>query len=91
MRSVEVEIRNSSGLHARPAAVFVRAASHYKAAVTLQNVDAGRPAANAKSLIAVLGCGVERGHRIRIDVDGPDEDEAVRQLSELVVGGLGEA
>jgi phosphotransferase system HPr (HPr) family protein len=87
----EVEVRNPSGLHARPAATFVRAAAGFGADVKITNVsrDATR-SANAKSILGVMGLGVSRGHRIRIVADGADADAAVSGLVELVEGGLGE-
>jgi len=87
-----VEVRNPSGLHARPAATFVRAAGGFGAEITLTNLtrDAER-SASAKSVLGVMGLGVATGHRIRISAVGDDADEAVGRLIELVASGLGEA
>lgn len=92
MVDVEVEVRNASGLHARPAATFVRAAGGFTADVTVTNVtrDAAR-SASAKSVLGVMGLAVACGHRIRIAAEGSDAGEAVARLSELVASGLGEA
>ena len=90
MRADEVEVRNPSGLHARPAALFVKSAARFVSAVTVQNVTTGAAAANAKSIIAVMGSGAARGHTVRITADGPDEEQAVAFLHELVASGLGE-
>ncbi len=92
MAEVEVEVRNPSGLHARPAATFVRASSAFAADVMVTNLTRdGARAASAKSVLGVMGLAVARGHRIRIVADGADADEAVARLSELVAFGLGEA
>jgi phosphotransferase system HPr (HPr) family protein len=91
MRSVDIEIRNPSGLHARPAAVFVKAAAGYRSTVTVENLDRGTPPVNAKSIISFLGGGIAKGHTVRIAADGEDEEAAVAALQELVAGGLGEA
>ncbi len=90
MPSVEVEVHNPSGLHARPAAMFVTAASAFRSSIRLENVTSGRSPGDAKSLLAVLACGVARGHRVRISAEGADADEAISALRELVEGGLGE-
>ena len=92
MAEGEIEVRNPSGLHARPAATFVRAAGGFGAEVTVTNLtrDAER-SASAKSVLGVMGLGVASGHRIRISAAGDDADEAVAQLIELVASGLGEA
>jgi phosphotransferase system HPr (HPr) family protein len=92
MAEVTVEIRNPSGLHARPAATFVKAAAGFKSDIRVVNLtrDSARAAA-AKSVLGVLGLGVAKGHSIRITAEGPDADEAVRALEALVEAGIGEA
>ncbi len=87
----EVEVRNPSGLHARPAASFVKAAGGFASDVQVANLsrDPAR-SASAKSVLGVMGLGVSRGHRIRIRAEGADADEAVRSLVGLVESGLGE-
>lgn len=90
MRSDEIEILNPSGLHARPAAVFVRAAAGFASAITVENVTTGAPAVDAKSILAVMGSGAARGHVVRLTAEGPDEDEALVSLRDLFASGLGE-
>lgn len=92
MAEAEVEVRNPSGLHARPAATFVRASARFAAEVLVANLtrDASRTA-SAKSVLGVMGLAVARGDRIRIAAEGTDADEAVERLAELVRSGLGEA
>ena len=88
--SLELNVRNPSGLHARPAAVFVRAASGFRSEIRVENLTTGRPPVTAKSIIGVLGLGVSCGHRIRLVVDGEDESRAAETLRELVEAGLEE-
>ena len=90
MRADEVEVRNPSGLHARPAALFVKTAARFASIVTVQNVTTGAAPADAKSILAVLGSGAARGHMVRLTADGPDEDEAITVLHDLFASGLGE-
>jgi len=80
-------IKNKVGLHARPAAVFVQAASKYKAKITLES--SGKKA-DAKSILQVLALGVKCGHELTIRAEGPDEKEALESLAALVDSGLGE-
>lgn len=91
MSDVTLEVRNPSGLHARPAALFVKAATAFRAEVRLTNLsrDAGR-SASAKSLLGVLGLGVSCGHRLRIEAKGADADAALASLARLVTEGLSE-
>jgi len=60
MQAAELEVHNKSGLHARPAATFVKTVAGFHSKVSVQNVTRGAAAVNAKSLLAVLGCGVEQ-------------------------------
>ena len=91
MAESEVEVRNPSGLHARPAATFVRAAAALAVDVRVTNLSRD-PAktVSAKSVLGVMGLGVARGHRIRLSAEGPDAETAVGSLVELVASGLGE-
>jgi phosphoenolpyruvate-protein phosphotransferase/dihydroxyacetone kinase phosphotransfer subunit len=89
-RQAEVVVRNLHGLHARPAARFVQAASVYRSAIWLENLATGSAPADAKSINGVMLSGVDAGHRIRIFARGDDQDEAVAALSALVEGGFGE-
>jgi phosphotransferase system HPr (HPr) family protein len=91
MARAEVEVRNPSGLHARPAAAFVRAAGGLGVEVRVTNLtrDPAR-SASAKSVLGVMGLAVAKGHRIALEADGAEADAAVRALVELVEAGLGE-
>ncbi len=90
MRSVELVVRNPSGLHARPAALFTKTAGGFASKVTVENLDRGKGPADAKSMLMLLTVGVSRDQRIRLTAEGPDEDAAIDALTELIEGGLGE-
>jgi len=84
-------VPNPTGLHARPAARFVRTAMHFEAEITVENVTQGRPRANAKSMMEVANTGTARqGERIRVTAWGEDAEEAVEALKALVESGFGE-
>jgi phosphotransferase system HPr (HPr) family protein len=91
MAEVTLQVRNQSGLHARPAALFVKTAGGFSSNVQVTNLtrDPEKSAA-ARSLLGVMGLGVSSGHEIRITADGPDADEAIATLRKLVESGLGE-
>jgi phosphotransferase system HPr (HPr) family protein len=86
----ELDVRNPSGLHARPAAVFVKAAAGFGSEIRVANLTTESAEVTAKSIIAVLGLGVQRGHRIRLRCEGADEREAMVALKGLVEAGLEE-
>jgi dihydroxyacetone kinase phosphotransfer subunit len=87
---VEVELRNPHGLHARPAATFVKAASGFDAQVQVTNQSNGRGPADAGSLIAVIAMGADQGHRLRLEATGPQARDAVDRLAAMVKDGFGE-
>jgi phosphocarrier protein HPr len=90
MKSVEVVVRNPSGLHARPATLFTQAAAGFKSRITVENLDRGKGPVDAKSLLLLLTTGVSRDHRVRLTADGPDEEAAIETLVDLIDSGLGE-
>lgn len=90
MRTAETVVRNPSGIHARPAAMFVRTAAGFKSSVTLENLDNPGLSGNAKSMIELMKVKAARDSRIRISAEGIDEDAAVEALVAFVDGGCGE-
>jgi len=87
---VTLEIRNPSGLHARPAATFVRAASAFASEIVVTNHDRDDRAASAKSILGVMGLGVSRGHRITLRATGDDAEAAISALTTLIEEAIGE-
>ena len=87
MKQVDLVLRNPTGLHARPAKVFVTTAKQFESDIRVQH---GEKEVNAKSAISILTLGVECGGEIRISVEGPDEDAALEALRSGVEAGLGE-
>lgn len=88
--SFEAVVRNPSGLHARPAALFVRAASRHDAEVDIADAESGTPAVSGRSLIALMALGVRPGTRIRVTARGREAEAAIAELRALVEDGFGE-
>ena len=74
---------NASGLHARPAAEFVRLASTFDARITINDVD-------AKSLLRIMSLGLGRGKTVALTASGPDARPALDALVALIDSGFGE-
>ena len=87
MPSQTVTLDNETGLHARPARVFAKAASEHDGAVTV--AKDGEPV-NAKSTLSVLTLDCHQGDQVTIHVEGEGADEALARLVALVEQGLGE-
>lgn len=77
----DVVIKNNVGLHARPATFFIQKANSFKASIWVEKDDRR---VNAKSLLGVLSLGVVKDMSVTLIADGPDEEEALEGLSELI-------
>lgn len=80
---------NASGIHARPATVFVSAAKKFQSRITLTNLANGREG-DAKSILKVLSLGMVKGTQIKLTAEGADEEAAIESLCALIDSGLGE-
>ena len=88
MKSRDVVITNTSGLHARPATFFIQKANTYKSSVWVEKDDRK---VNAKSLLGVLSLGIAKGMTITLIADGQDEENALAGLAALIDSGFAEA
>ena len=88
MVSRSTKIINRTGLHARPASMFVVEAKKFKSSVKIAHVN-GREA-NAKSIMMVLAGGFNAGDSVVITCDGPDENEALESMIKLLDSGCGD-
>jgi phosphocarrier protein HPr len=82
-----VMVRNQPGIHARPAALFVKKAAQYRSEVFVSHGDL---TVNGKSIMGVMMLAAEEGAEIRISATGPDEEAAVEALVTLVDSKFGE-
>ncbi|MFP4369596.1 MAG: HPr family phosphocarrier protein [Bacteroidota bacterium] len=83
----EITVINRSGLHTRPAATVVKLASKFKSDVFL---DRDGFSINAKSIIGVMTLAAEKGSKLILRTDGPDEQEAADSIEKLFTDGFGE-
>lgn len=81
MKELEITVTNETGLHSRPADVFVRTAKLFESDI---KVSKGEKTANAKTIIKVILLNVSQGDTIKITAEGPDEEEAVNELKMLI-------
>jgi phosphocarrier protein HPr len=77
-----VTVASRVGLHARPAAVFVKAASAAPVPVTI--AKEGRDPVSARSILAVLGLDVRCGDSVTISADGTGADATLDELEALL-------
>lgn len=82
----QVTIGSRSGLHARPAALFVAAATRQPVAVTIAKGDG--PARNARSILGVLSIGAVKGDEVTLSADGEGAQASIDELAELLARDL---
>ncbi len=87
MKTCEIMITNSSGLHARPATFFIQKANFYKSTILIEKDNRK---VNAKSLLGVLSLGIAKGMTVTLTADGQDEDAAIDGLVSLINSGFNE-
>ena len=87
MRSVEAEIVNRLGLHARAAAKLTHIASGFQSEIWLSR--SGRRV-NAKSIMGVMMLAAGKGSRVTIEADGEDAQSALAALVQLIAERFGE-
>jgi phosphocarrier protein len=87
MQQREVEIINNLGLHARASAKLTQLAGKYRSDVHMARN--GRKI-NAKSIMGVMMLAAGKGSKVTIEVDGPDEAEAMSALCDLIGNYFGE-
>ena len=85
-----VTVQNISGLHARPASEFVARAKGFQSKISIRRTESDKPVGNAKSIIVLLSMGICQGESVEITAEGPDEQEAVAELTALIESGFGE-
>jgi len=87
MKTIELELINRLGLHARAASKLVQTASGFESQVWL-SFQGKR--VNAKSIMGVLLLAAPCGSRLTLEVDGPDQDAAGEAIAGLVADRFGE-
>ena len=88
MLRVEIQIINKLGLHARASSKFTQLASRFKSDVGIART--GRRV-NGKSIMGVMMLAAAKGSTVELDVDGPDEQEALDALVALINNRFDEA
>lgn len=82
-----ITIRNKLGLHARPSAMLVTAASKFQAEVYFTKNGLR---VNGKSILGVMMLAAEMGAELLVEVDGPDEQQALQEIIQVIESKFGE-
>ncbi len=87
MITKELTILNKLGIHARPAAQFVRLTSKYKSEV---NVEQDEEFVDGKSIMGLMMLAVGCGSSIKVSVEGEDEEALMEAIEALILSKFGE-
>ena len=87
MISRDFLINNRLGLHARPSAQLTQVAGRFESEIFIARN--GRRV-NAKSIMGVMMLAAGPGSTVTVDAEGPDEQQAIDAIGELIVSGFGE-
>ncbi|WP_242975972.1 HPr family phosphocarrier protein [Desulfosporosinus sp. FKB] len=82
MLTRELTINNKSGLHARPASLWVQTASRFRSNVKIKH---GNSVVDGKSILGILSLGLSTGSVFELLVEGEDETEAIVALEKLMI------
>ena len=77
----EITIVNRLGLHARPAAMFVRVVSRFRCEIWVAKEG---EEINGKSIMGLMMLAAGQGSKLRVRAEGPDAAEAVREIEQLI-------
>ena len=81
MEKVSIKLTNPLGLHARPAALFVKEANRFESEIEIEYKG---NTINGKSIIGIMSLGAFQGEEITIIANGVDEKEAVEELKKVI-------
>jgi phosphocarrier protein len=87
MKSIRLKLKNSTGLHVRPASLLVNEARKFQSRITVQK---GNKTVDCKGIMGVIMLEAQRNDVIEITASGPDEESAVKAIKTLINNGLGE-
>ena len=81
MTTKTLKIKTESGIHARPAAMFVKMANQFPCEILVQKDD---QEINGKSIMGIMMLALTKGTTITIKADGQKEKEAIKKIAELI-------
>jgi phosphocarrier protein HPr len=86
---LRVTLSNRHGLHARPAHLFVQTANAYASKLSVGRADQAERV-DGKSIMGMMMLAAERGVELDLEASGPDAEQMLRALAELVAANFGE-
>lgn len=85
MKELQYVIKDSAGIHARPAGLLVKKAAEFSSKITIKN---GGKSADARRLFSIMGLGAKQGDNLTIEFDGADEAAAAEAFKAFLAENL---
>lgn len=85
MKEFNYIIKDSLGIHARPAGLLVKKAGTFKSDITITK---NGKTVDSKKIFGIMGLGVKQGEEITIKITGEDEDDAYKAIEEFIIENL---
>ena len=85
MEFFEYEIKDETGLHARPSGMLVKKAASFSSSV---RIIKGEKTGDAKKIFSVMSMGIKKGDKIRVETEGEDEKKALLELKDFFTENL---
>ena len=87
MLEKEFTITNKQGLHARPAALFVKISNRFESDIWVEKDD---EQVNGKSIMGLMMLAAGHGSKVKVTAEGADAEAAIAGLEALITGGFRE-
>ena len=87
MKEFKYVVTDNEGIHARPAGELVKLVKGFESTVSIEK-DGKK--VDCRKLLALMGLGVKKGHRLRFTAQGGDAEQALKAIGDAIAAGLGE-
>ena len=80
-------VQDNEGIHARPAGELVKLVKGFESTISIEKEG---KKVDCRKLLALMGLGVKKGHRLRFTAQGADAEQALKAIGDAIAAGLGE-
>ena len=87
MKEFKYVITDPEGIHARPAGELVKLVKGFESTISIEKEG---KKVDCRKLLALMGLGVKKGHRLRFTAQGADAEQALKAIGDAIAAGLGE-
>mgnify|MGYP000360192595 FL=1 len=87
MKEFKYVVTDNEGIHARPAGELVKLVKGFESTISIEKEG---KKVDCRKLLALMGLGVKKGHRLRFTAQGADAEQALKAIGDAIAAGLGE-